>query len=58
MSFGKAGTMHDWTLNKDDILMWQAYTHGNCGICIESTVGNVIAALDPNAIKHYLICCC
>ena len=46
-----------WTLNKDDILMWQAYTHGNCGICIESTVGNVIAALDPNAIKPYLICC-
>ncbi len=46
-----------WTLSKDDILMWQAYTHGNCGICIESTVGGFIAALDPNAIKSYLICC-
>lgn len=46
-----------WTLNKDDILMWQAYTHGNCGICIESSVGNVIAALDSNAVKSYLICC-
>lgn len=46
-----------WTFNKDDILMWQAYTHGNCGICIESSVGNVIAALDSNAMKPYLICC-
>lgn len=46
-----------WTLSKDNILMWQAYTHGNCGICIESTIGNVIASLDSKSIKPYLICC-
>lgn len=46
-----------WTLSKDNILMWQAYTHGNCGICIESTIGNVIASLDSKSINPYLICC-
>lgn len=46
-----------WTFSKDNILMWQAYTHGNCGICIESTIGNVIVSLDSKSIKPYLICC-
>ena len=46
-----------WTLSNDNILMWQAYTHGNCGICVESTVGNVIASIDSDSIKPYLICC-
>lgn len=46
-----------WTLSKDNILMWQVYTHGTCGVCIESTVGNFIASLDSTLIKQYFICC-
>lgn len=46
-----------WSLSKDNILMWEAYTHGKCGVCIESTIRNVIAALDVECAEPYLICC-
>lgn len=46
-----------WTLSKDNYLMWKTYTHGNCGICIESTASNFIASLDPQSINPYLVCC-
>ncbi len=46
-----------WSLSKNNILMWKTYTHGNCGVCIESTIENVIAALDVESAKQYLICC-
>ncbi len=46
-----------WTLSKDNYLMWNAYTHGNSGVCIESTVSNFVASIDPLSIEPFLICC-
>lgn len=33
-----------WTTAVDDILMWKAYTSNNCGVCIVSTINNVVAS--------------
>lgn len=33
-----------WTKVEDDYLMWKTYTSGNCGVCIVSTINNVVAS--------------
>mgnify|MGYP004578918175 CR=1 FL=1 len=34
-----------WTETYNNILMWQAYTKGSCGVCIESTVNDFIESI-------------
>lgn len=36
-----------WTTNKDDILMWNSYTQLHSGVCIESTIKQVLLSLQP-----------
>lgn len=33
-----------WTKVEDDYLMWKTYTSGNCGVCVVSTINNVVAS--------------
>ena len=35
-----------WTMAVDDSLMWKAYTSGNCGVCMVSTIYNVVASFN------------
>lgn len=44
-----------WTTNKDDILMWNSYTQAHCGVCIESTIKQVLFSLQP--LKDYFVYC-
>lgn len=43
-----------WTENRNNILMWQTYTKGYCGVCIESTICDFIKSIKHN---NYNILC-
>lgn len=44
-----------WTKNEDDFLMWSAYTQSNCGVCLQSTINNVVASF--TSVENYSIWC-
>lgn len=44
-----------WTTAADDILMWKAYTLGRCGVCIVSTIYNVVASF--KSLKGHNVYC-
>lgn len=40
-----------WTETYNNILMWQAYTKGSCGVCIESTVNDFVESIKSDCEK-------
>ena len=40
-----------WTETYNNLLMWQAYTKGTCGVCIESTVNYFVESIKSDCEK-------